>query len=103
MNGFVWVRLGKANMILPKNKTRRDKNGRAVHISGPMAGEISPDIMFWDVWQKMVWMGADGHRPVLMGEDGCIGKEESKKEAKRAPHARAGAVLQCMYTVQKNK
>ena len=68
-----------------------------------MAGEISPDIMFLGVWQKMVRMGADGYRPVLMGEDGCIGKEGGKKEAKRAPHGRAGDVLQCMYTVQKKQ
>ena len=28
---------------------------------GPMAGEISPDIMFWEGRQKLVQMGAYGY------------------------------------------
>ena len=31
---------------------------------GAMAGEISPDIMFWGVWQKMVWMVVDGCKSI---------------------------------------
>ena len=58
-----------------------------------MAGEISPDIMFWAVWQKVVRMGADGCISVPMGADECMGKEGSKNKAKRAPNGRAGDVL----------
>ena len=47
-----------------------------------MTGEISPDIMFWGVWQKVVWMGTDGYRSVWMGADGPIGKEGSKNRGK---------------------
>ena len=42
---------------------------------GPMAGEISPDIMFWKGRQKEARMGADGYRSVRMGADGRMYKE----------------------------
>ena len=58
-----------------------------------MAGEISPDIMFWRVWQKVMWVGADGYRSVRMGEDGCMGKEGSKNKVKGAPNGGAGRVF----------
>ena len=49
---------------------------------GPMTGEISPDIMFWVVWQKVVRMGIDGSKLAWMGEDGYMIKEGSKNKAK---------------------
>ena len=51
-----------------------------------MAGEISPDIMFWGIYQKMMWMGADGYRTVQMGANGCINKERGKNKGKRVPN-----------------
>ena len=36
-----------------------------------MAGEISPNIMFFDVRQKVLWMGAGGYKWVCMGVLGC--------------------------------
>ena len=68
-----------------------------------MAGEISPDIMFWGVWQKVVRMGADGCISVPMGADGCMGKEGSKNKTKRAPNGQAGHVFECMTTARKCK
>ena len=88
MNGFIWVRWGKANMMLSKNKSRRDKNGRAVHISGPMAGEISPNIMFLDDCQKVVRMGAGGHEWACMGEVGCRDTGGTKNKRKRGLNGR---------------
>ena len=72
------------------NNIRTGQAGDIYGVEGqdlvPMAGEISPDIMFWGVCQKMVWVSADGYSAVLMGADGCIGKEGSKNKAKRAPN-----------------
>ena len=50
-----------------------------------MAGEISPDMMFWTGRQKMPNMGADGHRLVWMGAVGLVGMggtPNSKKKFK---------------------
>ena len=57
-----------------------------------MVGEISPDIMFCGVWQKVVRMGADRCRSMRMGADGCMGKGGSKNKTKTVPDARAGHV-----------
>ena len=38
-----------------------------------MAGEISPDMMFWMGWQKVAKMGAGGYRSVRMGAVGLVG------------------------------
>ena len=46
-DGLVWVRLGARSMGGHKNNVCGDKNGRAGPDLGPMAGEISPNIMFW--------------------------------------------------------
>ena len=58
-----------------------------------MVGEISPDIMFLVVWQKMVEMSADGYRSVPVGANRCTGKEGSKNKAKSAQSGRAGGVF----------
>ena len=76
-----------------KNKASREQNGCAGHDLGPMAGEISPDIMFWDVWQKVVRMGADGCRSFRMGADGCMSKEGNKNKTKTSPHGRTGDIF----------
>ena len=60
---------------------------------GPMVGEISPDIMFWQGMQKN---GANGYRWVQVDADGANGRMfngGSKKKAKGAPNGRAGDVL----------
>ena len=70
---------------------------------GPMVGEISPDIMFWEGSQKVARMGADGYRSVRMGADGRMGKEGSKNKAKRSINGRAGDVLRCMVVSKNNR
>ena len=52
VNGCGWVRMGAMwyrGTVGHKNKASIEKNGYAGHDLGPMAGEISPDIMFWGV------------------------------------------------------
>ena len=51
---------------------------------GPMTGEISPDIMFWEGVQKMAQMGADGYRLMQMGANGRMGNGRSKNKANGA-------------------
>ena len=53
-----------------------------------MAGEISPDIMFWGVWKKVVWMGVDGCVAGLMGANGSVGKKGRKNKGKSALNKR---------------
>ena len=54
------VSWGAGGMCNTKTRQEGDIYGVAGQNLGPMAGEISPDIMFWGVCQKMVQMGAEG-------------------------------------------
>ena len=103
MGGYGCGRVRWDTRDINSTKTRQagDIYGVAGQDLGPMVGEISPDIMFWGVCQKMVYMGADGYRAVLMGADGCINKGESKNKAKRAPNGRAGHVFERMLMCKK--
>ena len=75
-------------MSVHKNKTKRDKNGRAGHILGPMAGEISPNIMFCEDSQKLMRMGVGGHKWVCMGDVGCRDTGGTKNKRKRGLNGR---------------
>jgi hypothetical protein len=55
-----WVRWGTGGMGDTKTRHEGDIYGLKGQDLGPMAGEISPDIMFWRGMQKMARMGADG-------------------------------------------
>ena len=67
-----------------------------------MAGEISPDIMFWECGQKKARMAAGGCGSVQMIANGSMGKEGSKNKAKRAINGRGRHIFQCMHTTKKN-
>ena len=58
--GCAWVRWDPGDTGEHKNKASRGKNGRTAHDLGTMAGEISPDIMFWEGGRKVARMGAGG-------------------------------------------
>ena len=106
LNGCGWVLMGAMQYRGTgghKNKTSREQNGCTGHDLGPMAGEISPDIMFCGVWQKVVRMVADGCRSIPMGEDGCMVKQGSKKKTKTVPNARAGHVCVMRDHVKKRQ
>ena len=66
-----------------------------------MAGEISPDIMFWAVWRKVSRMGVDGCRWVRMSVNECISKEEGKNKAKRGVNSRSRHAFGCVHKAGK--
>ena len=67
-----------------KNKGSRDRIGHIGHAFGPMAGEISPNIMFCDDREKMAQMDADGYKWMQMGAIGCMGKGTTQNNTDRA-------------------
>ena len=60
-----------------------------------MAGEISPDMMFWTGSRKMVNMIADGHSSVRMGAGGLVGMRGTRNSKKKFENAR---ILQYLAT-----
>jgi len=88
--GCAWVRWGAEVMGRHTNKASRHKNGCAGHDLGPMAGEISPNIMFCKKTGKNARMTLDGCAWVCMGAVGCIHVEGSKNERKSGANGREG-------------
>ena len=86
-----------------KNNAYRGKNGRAVPDSGSMVGEISPDIMFWEIGQKVARVDTHGFRSIWMGAIGSLVTGRSKNKAKRDVIGCVGQIFQCMHTVKKNR
>ena len=58
VNGCVWMRWGAGATGSPKTRQEGRIYGRADQDFGPMVGEISPVIMFWESDQKWSQMGA---------------------------------------------
>ena len=57
VDGCEWVRMGALGHRMHGGAWKQDRkrqNELVGHISVVMAGEISPDIMFWEDMQKMV-------------------------------------------------
>ena len=65
-----------------KNDAYRDKYGHADPDLGPMAREISPNIMFCQTKAKWEQTAPDGCAGAHMGALGCIctGKQENKEK-----------------------
>ena len=59
--------------------------------------------MFWDVYQKIMWMDANGYKVVWMGAYRPIGKEGTKNKEKRAPNGRDEVVLGSIHTVKSSR
>ena len=72
-DGCGWVLWGVGGTGNTKTRQAGDILGLADQDSGPMAGEISPDMMFWEGCRKMANMVADGHSSVRMGAVGLGG------------------------------
>jgi len=81
--GCVLVRWGAGTTGGHRNKAIKHKIGYSGHGLGPMAGEISRNIMFWESGCKVTRMGAHGYISVRMCEIGCIVVGRSKNKAKR--------------------
>ena len=102
-DGYLWV-LWVAGGTRG-TQTRQTDTKMIVHRNdlGPMAGEISPNIMFCDDSQKVVLMGADRYKWVRMGAAGCRGTEGTENKRKWGLHGREGLVLGRMVTATKNR
>ena len=82
--GCVWVHWGTGGVNNTKTSQAGGMEGVSDQDLGAMAGEISPDIMFWEVRRKSPRMGADGCKSVRMGAIECVITWGSKNKAKRA-------------------
>ena len=104
MDGNIWVQMGVDGVLLMRwglearvhNKTREAGGiyGRKGHDLGPMAGEISPNIMFCKKKLKQVGMAPDGCKCVRMSSVGCICTRGQENKGKRGKNQRSGHVLQ---------
>ena len=101
VNGCGWVILCMGGTGDTKTRQAGGIWGLAGQDLGPMAGEISPDIMFWAVWPKVSRMGVDGCRWVRMRVNECMSKEGGKNKAKRGVNSRSGHVFGCLHTAGK--
>ena len=101
VDGCVWMRWGAWGMGDTQTRQEGGIYGRAGQDWGAMAGEISPDMMFFGVCQKWSNMGADGRRWMRMGAIGCVGTGMRENKAKRAPNGRAGHVFELMVKCKK--
>ena len=62
VNGFLWVRWVVGARGNTKTRQAHTKNESADHNFDAMAGEISPDMMFYESMQKMTRMSMDRYR-----------------------------------------
>ena len=72
------------------NTVKRVKNGHANPNLDPMVGKISPDIMFWESWQKWSQLFADVCRCVQKGTTGYMTMMSVKNKSKRDVNSREG-------------
>ena len=97
----VWVNWGIGGTGNTKTRQRGGNHGRAGPDLGPMAGEISPNIMFCQTKAKWAQTAPDGCAGVRMGTIGCIctGKQENKE--KWGGNQRSGHILQVWSRARK--
>ena len=69
---------------------KKSKNDHANPNLDPMTGKISPDIVFWESWQKWTQMCADVCRCVQKGTAGYMMMVSVKNKSKRDVNSREG-------------
>ena len=84
-----------------KTRQRRGNYGLAGPGSGPMAGEISPNIMFCQTKAKWTETDPDGCAGVRRGAIGCMNKGATRNKTKEQKISLHGGYLACMTTVKK--
>ena len=82
-NRCVWVRWGAGGMRNTKTRQAGGNNGVTGQNQGPMAGEISPDIMFGGVCQKSDTRGCMCVQIDLNGCNRANSHGEEQKEGKK--------------------
>ena len=93
VNGCAWVLWDPGDTGGHKNKASRDKNGCSGRDLGPMAWEISPNIMFCKKTKKNVRMTPYGCKWVRMGVVGCRDTGEQENKGERGTNSRSGQYL----------
>ena len=76
--GCAWVHWGSGGMANTKTRQAGVIKGLADQDHEPMAGEISPDIMFCEMRPKVSRVGVDGCTSIGVGANRCASKGESK-------------------------
>lgn len=92
VNECAWVQWDTGDTGGHKNKVSIDKNSYLWHDLWPMAEEISPDMMFCDFKQKVVWMcdgGYSGYKCVHMGAVGYRGTGGQENKGERGTNGRS--------------
>ena len=72
------------------NTVKRVKNDHDNPNLDPMAGKISPGIVFWESWRKWTQMCADVCRCVQKGTTGYMMMVSVKNKSKRDVNSREG-------------
>ena len=93
---LVCVRWGAGSMGEHKNNVCGDKNGRAGPDLGPMAREISPNIMFY---KKQSKKGADDSGWVHMGPHGCSREYFHEGTGKQGENGAKSVIMTCFAGV----
>ena len=99
---LVWVRWGAGSMGGHKNNAWRDKNGRAGPDLDPMAGEISPNIMFYKTKVKWAQTAPYGSKWVRMCAVGCIFTVGAGKQGETGQKAVVRTYFVGVVTSKKN-
>ena len=92
--------LGSRGTVGHKNNACRDKNGRAGPDLGPMAGEISPNIMFCKKRAKGVRTAPHGCTWVRMGAVVCICNGGTGKQGKMSQKSVVRTCFRCGHGQQ---
>ena len=94
MYGCVWVRWGVGGTRNTKTRHRGGNYGLTGPDWGPMAEEISPNIMFCKTKPKWAQTARDECTGVCMGAIGCICTGGQENKEKRGKNRRSGHILQ---------
>ena len=86
-DGCGWVRWDVGGTGNTKTRQSGGIWGIAGQDLGPMAGEISPDMMFWAGSKKMARMGTDGYNSVRIGAVGLLGMGGTRNSKKNFENA----------------
>ena len=75
VNGCVWMLWGAWAWKNTKTRQTEWKMRAQDNDLGSMAGEISPDITFWEGRHKVMFMGSNRPKLVRMGVNGRMGMQ----------------------------
>ena len=92
-DGCAWMRWGAWGMGDTQTRQEGGIYGRAGQDWGAMAGEISPDMMFFGVWQKWAGWVQMGKERFCWARMDVRARGGAENKAKRAPNGSDEDVL----------